>query len=129
MIGLLRTIAALEILSSALVVALTIHGLGILLPRIPDGALLLALVGATFATAAAFAGVQLWLLRERGRVASVIFLIVLILFSAFELVFRGHFYVIVRLILEGAALVVLLSSGARDVCGARPLSDPGGPSA
>ena len=127
MIRLLRAIAALEIFAAAVMVVLTIHGLGILLPRIPDGALLLALVGATFTAAAAFAGIQLWRLRERGRIASVTFLIVLILFSAFELAFRGHLYVIVRLILEGAALVVLLSSGAREVCGARLPLDHGGP--
>jgi hypothetical protein len=45
-----------------------------------------------------------------------VFLIVLTLFSALQVVFRGHLYVIVRLILEGAALVALLSTGAREVC-------------
>ena len=97
-------------------IVLVVHGLGILLPNRPLGVLVLALVGATFVAAAGFAGTQLWRLREAGRVSSVVFLILLMLFSAFELVFRGHVYVIVRLILEGAALGALISRGAREVC-------------
>jgi hypothetical protein len=51
-----------------------------------------------------------------GRVSTVVVLIALMLFSVFQLLVRGQSYVAVRLILEVAALVALLSRGAREVC-------------
>jgi hypothetical protein len=114
--GLLRTIALLEGLAAVVTVVLTLHGLGLLLPGRPLGALVLVLVAGTFVAATAFAGMQLWRLREVGRVSTVVMLIVLMLFSFFQLFVRGQSYVALRLILEAAALVALLSRGAREVC-------------
>ena len=114
--GLLRTIAVLEGLAAAVTVVLTLYGLVLLLPDRPLGALMLVMVAGTFAAATAFAGMQLWRLREVGRVSTVVVLIVVMLLSLFQLFVRGQSYVAVRLILEAAALVVLLSRGAREVC-------------
>lgn len=114
--GLLRTIAVLEGLAAAVTVLLLAFGLGLLPPGRAQGALVLVLVAGAFAAATAFAGLQLWRLREVGRVSTVVVLIALMLFSVFQLIARGQPYVAVRLILEGAALAALLSRGAREVC-------------
>jgi hypothetical protein len=114
--GLLRTIAVLEGLAAAVTVLLLVFGLGLLPPGRPQGALALVLVAGGFAAATGFAGLQLWRLREVGRVSTVVVLIALMLFSVFQLFVRGQPYVAVRLVLEGAALAALLSRGAREVC-------------
>ena len=116
LIGLLRAIAALEVVSALFVAILAIFGLRILPRMHPVAAGVLLLVGAGFAASAVFAGIQLWRLREAGRIATIGLLIVLMLFSAVLFLSRGQPHVLIRLGIEAAMLVVLVSRGARDAC-------------
>lgn len=99
---------------------MALHGLQTLLRVRPLGALLVALVSTAFAAAMAVAGLQLWRLTETGRVASAVVLAVVVVLSSAELHFRGRPYIAVRLVLDIAALAVLLSRRARDVCRLSP---------
>jgi len=116
LIGLLRAIAALEVVSALFVAILTAFGLRMLLRMDPVAAGVLLLVGVGFAASAVFAGIQLWRLREAGRIATIGLLIVLMLFSAVVSLLRGQPQVLIRLGIEAAMLVVLVSRGARDAC-------------
>jgi hypothetical protein len=117
---LLRTIAALEVLSALVVVVLVIHGLGVVLPGSPLGALLMVVLGGAFVGATAYAGIQLWRLREVGRVSTIVVFIVLMLVSSALFLLRGQAHVIVRLLVEALGLVVLFSKAAREVCTSSP---------
>ena len=119
-IRLLRAIAALEILAAAVVAFLTLYVLAFLPPTSRKGPIALFVLGAAFAAAGVSAGMQLWRLTERGRVSSIVFLLMLMGFSTVLLFVREQPHVMVRLILEGVMLVILLSRRAREVCVSNP---------
>ena len=115
--GLLRAIAAVEILAAVFMAVLAVLVVNLRPGRLLD-VLLLAAIGAAFTATAVFAGVQLWRLQEKGRIASICFLVLLMAFSGYEWLARGRPYVIVRLLLEAAMLAALLSRSARETCAA-----------
>ena len=117
---LLRTIAGVQLVAAAVAVVAVIHGLGVVLPGRPLGALVILLVGGAFVAATTFAGIQLWRLREVGRVSTIVLLILLMLRSAVLFLLRGQPHVLVRILLEAVLLVIVASKGAREACAASP---------
>lgn len=109
----LRVVAVLEMLGALLVFVVSITLLK------PLGAGAVALLSVPFSVLMGYAGVQLWRLKNRGRVLSAGLLGLFLIFNVGLLVTRGFSgTVFVRTLLDVAVLVGLLSRGAVEVCAA-----------
>ncbi len=108
----LRFVAALELLGAAGLLIL-----GVALMARPSIGLIVLLVALPLAALNGFAGVELWRLRNRGRLLSIGLLAFYILVSVGMMLLRGiQGVAVVRVVLEVIMILVLLSAGAAEAC-------------
>ncbi len=112
MTALLKFVAALEVLGAAAV--LLIVAALVVRPRL---ALIILIFALPLAVLNGFAGVELWRLRNRGRLLSIGLLGVYVVFSLAQMAMRGvQVVVVLRVVFELAILLALLSRSAAEAC-------------
>ena len=108
----LRFVAALELLGAAGLLLL-----GVAMMARPMIGLIVLLVAVPLAVVNGFAGIELWRMRNRGRLLSIGLLGFYILVSVGLMLLRGiQVAAVVRVILELIMISVMLSQGAAEAC-------------